>query len=252
MLDWRLSALVVGFAGVGLVFGNDPACPEPGRLYAQCIDLDEVTSPWQSDARLGACADNFTLPAGGDIYRIRWWGLYAHLENCSPWEDDFQLSFWSDDEGKPGPPTVPLPSGYAVTRSTEPVGEFTSGLTPLQVYEYELTFEGSPFVAASNVTYWLEIYNDAGGEPTNCPWHWVGAPDPPGDGVFCYRSGFSEPAEWNTLIENDRSFALLRTPPIPVVADWGMAVLTLVVLSAGTVVLMRRRPVQAWPGPVRS
>ena len=243
MSHWPLSALVVGFAGVGLVFGDDLACPEPSQLYAQCIDLDEVSSFWQSDARLGACADNFTLPAGGDIHRIRWWGLYAHLENCSPWEDDFQLSFWSDDEGKPAAPTVPLPSGYAVTRSTEPVGQFISGITPLQVYEYELTFDGDPFVAAANTTYWVEIYNDSGDEPTNCHWHWLGAPDPPGDGASSYRSGFSEPAEWDTVVQDDRSFSFLRTPPIPAVSTWGLLIMGTLVLTGGTVAILRRRAV---------
>lgn len=242
MLHRVLGAFIVGLAAAEAVCGSGPACPDPNQLYAQCINLEQVTSPWPSDARVGACTDSFVFAVTGHIHQIRWWGLYAYIEHCGPLDDDFIVSFWSDDEGTPAAPMIPLPSSYTVTRSTEPVGEFLTGLTPLQVYEYELTFDGDPFVAVSNVTYWLEIYNDLYADPTNCYWHWVGAPDPPGDGASYYRSGFSEPTEWDIVLENDRSFALLASLPVPAVSEWGMMALVLLIIVAGTIVFRRVKP----------
>ena len=188
----HFTAFTAGLLAVESVFGNDPACPDPGQLYAQCITFEGLmVSPWVSDARLGACADNFALADRRDIRRIRWWGFYAHLENCGPLDDDFIVNLWSNNEGVPAAPMIPLPSSHTVTRSTEPVGEFITGLMPLQVYEYELTLDGDPFEAVADVTYWLEIYNDLGGDPANCFWHWVGAPAAPTEAARSPRSGTS-------------------------------------------------------------
>ena len=63
------------------------------------------------------------------------------------------------------------------------------------------------------------------------------------------------PGDWCPIafldFDNDANLDLPRTPGamnvtcpvtgIPTVSEWGMAVMTLLVLSAGTIVLMRRR-----------
>ena len=47
---------------------------------------------------------------------------------------------------------------------------------------------------------------------------------------------------WGWGRVNSYSSVLPVANPIPAVSDWGMAVMTLLVLTAGTLVYMRRRP----------
>ena len=68
------------------------------------------------------------------------------------------------------------------------------------------------------------------------------------DPLCCDDAG-GEPSEWSYVCQGDDDGngiddACEAGPPIPTVSEWGLVAMTLVVLTAGTLVFMRHRQAQ--------
>jgi len=200
-----LGAMCIGLSTVSAQVD----CGSGDELVAQCPNLLLNGSPpavgLASDlAAVFTRADDFTLPAGGEVKLVRFWGFYLDSPpaNCAPQTDSFGFQVWSDVGGLPGEPAIATPA-FEVTRSALPVAQVGPGF---DVFEYTLVFVDGSVHAAPGVRYWVEVYNDL----SSCLWYWLTTSQ--GNGASASRIGapFEASPAWSSASAEpyDQAFSL--------------------------------------------
>lgn len=165
--------------------GPNPNTPPPGQ-GCQLPDqlghggagyvavVSDRTSPFRA-------ADCFKPQNDGNLTHAVWWGAYVSIvfglgTDCGPGPgDDFQITYYEDDGGKPGA----VRAGPFSVGLTE---KFQTGNLLMQFadeWQFQSTFH-APVAVTAGECIWIEITNDTSGDE-DCFWLWETAP--PGDEV---------------------------------------------------------------------
>ena len=221
--------------------GESPFCQEPDQASHAGFALIH------SDAAFGSsAADSFTLTAQKQIDRVRWWGAYLVAGSPIPCatilDDDFNLTIHTDASGQLGAIVSSNPLGSNATRiqTGKQISIFGN------VYdEYLFTADlVQPFVANAGETYWVVVER---GSVDTCAWYWETAPQ----GILGDGSALWDQSGVGYLLEDfDLAFCInpVDVCHIPAVSVWGVAISTLLVLTAGVVISVRRGlvPYRLW------
>jgi len=148
--------------------------------------------------------DNFRLTAGARITEIRWRGAYDPTYNGSGGPvRDFRIEFYGSAalDTQPDVANPPLKRYFAGGNATEtPIGPVGG----VNMYEYSVTL-ATPFTAAANVKYWLQIEAYQWGVPD-----WSIARGTGGDNVH-FRGIVANTLNY-TFITGDTAMTLSGTP----------------------------------------
>jgi hypothetical protein len=114
-------------------------------------------------------ADNFTVPAGGRVIDVEFWGGYTSVQPGDT--HGFTVRFYADINGNPGR----VLSTQDVTAFTEVV-YYTDPVLGFNGYHYTLRLF-HPFTAIAGRTYWISIVAilDRGGTANEPQWGWAPA-----------------------------------------------------------------------------
>lgn len=214
--------------------GESPFCQEPDQ------GSNGGSALIYSDALFASRgADSFTLTMPEQIDRVRWWGSYFVNLGFTPCgtilDDDFTLTIHADADGQPGAIVSSNPLGSSATRIL--TGKQISFFGFLHD-EYQFTVDLlQPFVANAGDTYWVVVQR---GIVDTCAWWWETAPQ----GTFGDSSTLWDQDGGGYLLEDfDLAFCInpVDVCHIPAVSVWGVSVSTLLVLTAGVVISVRRR-----------
>jgi hypothetical protein len=168
-------------------------------------------------------ADDFTVPGGGTITRVRWWGLseglaYKNLTNV----DQFHIELYRSVAGPGGISMgeLVLQADFALADTNQTATGRLNRRNQSIEYRHEVTLP-SALVAEPGVTYFLSI----AARPKDIKrdaWGWQ-------DGAYVNGASQNwswESQTWSSFQDTDSSFELIGTVPAPGTVS-GAAVLLL-------------------------
>jgi hypothetical protein len=184
-------------------------------LFAQVPGpLDAAYTAWESESAsqvsIGRTYDNFSLASDGDIGAVAWEGIYvndsdASLNPSMADADSFEISFWSNDNGKPGSllatTTIALPDANQSSVGNTSF-QLASGTVDVPVFSYAAVLP-VPFAAAAGQKYWISIVADS--RSSQPSWSWISETGDSGSCVQDYGSS-------RYTREGNRAFALFSRP----------------------------------------
>jgi hypothetical protein len=134
----------------GTLFEQLPGTQSPSQLISSTLNNLGGTPGFR-------VADNFQLAGAGTVRVVEWWGT---LRSGGA---SFQISFYPDAGGNPGPPLSTI--AVTPTSSSATTG---SGFDPVTFYSAIL---GTPFSAAPGTRYWMSVFDAA----PDGRWLWLSA-----------------------------------------------------------------------------
>lgn len=212
-----------------LLVGGAPICSQADpAVYHQPFSEGAITT-WESytgPTGGGRTYDDFTLDGASAVTAVQWRGEYidtasAGANPSSANTEAFEVSFWSDAGGQPGPvlTTESIPLAQAAPKSLGTINfAFAGGQTPFPIplFSYRAAL-ATPFVAAAGRRYWISISSrSTTAQPT---WSWYSGSDGNGRSTQDFQGTRYER-------ELDRGLLLEGTPATVTLPTASVAVLT--------------------------
>jgi len=197
-----------------------------------------------SDSWIGSGAvpaENVSVATEVSVIRVRWWGTYYYgvtISGCpGPASDDFEIHLYEDDgSGLPGELIHTSVLGDVTRQETALTLIAELGMTFVE-YRYEAELDG-PVALTPDTVYWLSIRATHTLPPDDtCVWAWETAPAENHSARWWPGSGVWE------ADDVDLAYCLFDGDAVPALSTWGVLAMTLLVLTAGTLVYARRRPI---------
>ncbi len=149
-----------------------PAQPQPSEAMETCNARDRWDAQNSTRTKF-IVADEFVPDTDGNITGVCWWGTYLRDgEECSRnLVDFFEVTYYTDDCGAPGPIIAGPFSQEDVTM--EVIGPMeTYESFPNGAFEYQYSTRHDPVSLRGDEVYWISITNSY---YNNCAWFWENA-----------------------------------------------------------------------------
>jgi hypothetical protein len=151
-----------------------PNCPCSGNTNPrQAFDTCNARDRWDAyNSTRGQfeIVDEFVPDYDGHLDGLCWWGTYAR--NGEPCErglvDFFEITYYADDCGAPGPIIAGPFSQEDVTMEViGPIETYES--FPNGAFEYQYSARHDPLPVVTGAVYWIAVSNS---NYNNCAWYW--------------------------------------------------------------------------------
>jgi len=222
----RLIKAIASFTLLGFISLSTTA-------WASAPDYQQLPSHdggFSSDPATIIVADDFQLTQEASLQSITWWGGYASSDYLPiPDTDNFLISLYADDSGKPGSLLQTINVGDSASRNS--TGDFVN--PPIYDYFYfpgRVEFQYSINLSSAiplhaGTHYWLSIVNS----PSSDSWVWEFSMNFPNPGV--QRISASGVGGWEPYDSYNAAFSLGLTSPVPEPENYGMLLVGLGLLG---------------------
>ncbi len=152
------AAVVLGLPNTAVSGELDAPCNE-AAANCQVGDLAGSVLALGSNGSTIFASDNFSASASGPLTHFCFWGIY---NSNVPGTDNIVISFYNDTMAtsfSPGYPVGPSLASYSGANLSVTRADSGLDFAGLDVYEYSVTWNGTPFNATAGTCYWIEISN---------------------------------------------------------------------------------------------
>ena len=209
----------------------------PDNSNSAVSDVDCPTCPTGNPGPSQILADNFMIDAAQNITDICWSGEFVNGAgaDCITPSTTFSIVYYTDAN----PSIAPTVPGTEIARFDDVDPTVTaSGNTLMGVNQYVFsTTHDAPVSLDAGTTYWVSIYVNITGD---CEFFWDQSATPPADAVGSVAFDASN-LSW-TISATDLAVSIGGiAAPIPTLGQWGIIVLSLLMLIIGVIQVRESR-----------